>query len=223
MNRSVRGDYVHLLMLAAVLTAAAAVLFHHDYSHDQAEFEDYMLTRARSHVRDIMLMRQWNAGYGGVYVEKKPGVETNPYLPDTDIRDTQGKTYALRNPAAMTREMAQLSRRGNDYHLRMTGLKLLNPANAPDPWEKAALEGLSSSKASETFVREESGNRMLFRYLAPVFMEESCMPCHAHFGLKPGDLRGGISISMDVTDQQAAARRHAIKTATIYVATISLA
>jgi len=37
---------------------------------------------ATSYAQLIVLTRHWNAQYGGVYVEKKPGVESNPYLKD---------------------------------------------------------------------------------------------------------------------------------------------
>ena len=42
--------------------------------------------------------------------------------------------------------------------------------------------------------------RILFRYMAPLFVEESCLQCHADQGYKVGDVRGGISVWFDIDD-----------------------
>ena len=44
------------------------------------------LIQARVVFNTILMTRKWNANYGGVYVEKKEGVESNPYLNNPDVR-----------------------------------------------------------------------------------------------------------------------------------------
>jgi uncharacterized protein YneF (UPF0154 family) len=73
--------------------------------------ENNILIRARSHFDNIVLMRRWNALYGGVFVEKKEGVESNPYLSHPDIETVDGKKYTKKNPALMTREISEIINR----------------------------------------------------------------------------------------------------------------
>ncbi len=104
------------------------------------------------------------------------------------------------------------------YKLKQTSLKMRNPANAPDEWEKKALKILHSSEYSkgvgfgETL---ETENEKIYRYMKPIYVEKACLECHGEkdkikpairqflerkypsdqaFGYKEGDIRGGISI-----------------------------
>ena len=43
--------------------------------------------------------------------------------------------------------------------------------------------------------KEES----IYRYMAPLYVEEECLACHAEQGYKIGEVRGGISVSFDIT------------------------
>lgn len=65
------------------------------------------IIQARVLFNTIVLTRKWNANYGGVYVEKKKGVESNPYLVNPDIKTADGRVFTLRNPALMSRELSE--------------------------------------------------------------------------------------------------------------------
>ncbi len=104
------------------------------------------------------------------------------------------------------------------YKLKQTSLKLRNPANAPDEWEKKALEILQSSSGSKGVGFGEileTNEGEIYRYIKPIYAERACLDCHGEkdkvkpaikqflerkypsdqaFGYKEGDLRGGISI-----------------------------
>jgi diguanylate cyclase (GGDEF)-like protein len=54
--------------------------------------------------------------------------------------------------------------------------------------------------------REQRGGAPWYRYMAPLRVEESCLGCHAHQGYRVGDVRGGISVSFDMVDAEAAIR-----------------
>ncbi|HNR88973.1 MAG TPA: diguanylate cyclase [Spirochaetota bacterium] len=161
--------------------------------------ESGMLSNARAHFRNIVITRSWNARYGGVYVEKTKGVESNPYLKNPDIHGINGKTYTKKNPALMTREISQIAERDGLFRFHITSLMPLNPGNKADPFEEKALRSFErGTKETSTVVR--SADRYLFRYMAPLIVEQSCLPCHADQGYRIGDIRGGISVSFDITD-----------------------
>lgn len=170
---------------------------------------DELLAHARAHFSTIVRARIWNAGYGGVYVEKKTGIASNPYLPSPDIRTTDGKTYTLRNPAIMTREISDLAGKGGSVTFRITSLKPLNPANVPDDFEQKAL--LQFEQGIAEFYREEvTDGTATFRYMAPLITEKTCLACHAEQGYREGDVRGGISVSFNVDAVRAKLRKNHI-------------
>ena len=156
-------------------------------------------TRAVSQIQQIVKTRAWNAHYGGVYVEKKEGMKSNPYLEDPDIEMRDGKIFTLKNPALMTREISELFEQEGLLKFRMTSLNPINPANSPDEFEKNALK-LFAKGDKEVAIKEEVNGTTSFRYMIPLFVEESCLKCHAPQGYKTGDIRGGISVRFDITE-----------------------
>ena len=91
-----------------------------------------------------MLTRRWNADYGGVYVEKKPGVVSNPYLVNPDIEGKDGKVYTKRNPALMTREISEYAKKDGSMMFHITSLKPLNPDNKADAFETRSLQAFET-------------------------------------------------------------------------------
>ena len=112
----------------------------------------FISVRAREHVisevhkqaeiafEQVVITRHWNTEYGGVYVEKTKGVESNPYLEklgiDPDITCEDNRKYTLKNPALMTRELSDIAKKGDVLEFHITSLNLVNPSNAPDEFEK---------------------------------------------------------------------------------------
>ncbi|MEK6742578.1 MAG: diguanylate cyclase [Nitrospirota bacterium] len=152
---------------------------------------------ATSYAQLIVLTRHWNARYGGVYVEKKPGVESNPYLKelgiDPDIRTADGRVLTLRNPAIMIREISELAREENSVGFHMVSLRNLNPENQPDDFERAALERFARGER-EHWQFDRSGGKPVFRYVLPLVVEEACLACHRQQSYNKGDIRGGVSV-----------------------------
>jgi len=152
---------------------------------------------AESFAQLIVLTRHWNAGYGGVYVEKRPGIESNPFLKelgiDPDLRTSDGRTLTLRNPAIMTREISELARRDNIVEFHMISLRNLNPENRPDAFERHSLERFERGER-DIWQIERTGERPIFRYVLPLITEESCLPCHGRQGYRLGEVRGGVSV-----------------------------
>ena len=155
------------------------------------------LVQARSLFNSIVMTRKWNARYNGVYVKKTPGVVSNPFLKRPDIHDGEGNSYTLRNPAIMTHEISAIADQEGLFRFHMTSLKPLNPNNNPDPFEREALQNFELG--GREFVRTEPmEGRQFFRYIAPLYVEQSCLSCHAEQGYHLGEVRGGISVSFDV-------------------------
>lgn len=108
------------------------------------------------------------------------------------------------------------------FEVARTALKVRNPDNAPDDFERAALEefaaaisgGAEPGKLEKTAVVDQDGKK-LFRYMKAIpMMEKPCMACHGGdikpevsakitelypqdeaTGFKPGELRGAFSIT----------------------------
>ncbi len=155
--------------------------------------------RAASHFRNIVLARQWNADYGGVFVEKTEGMESNPYLENPDILSVDGQTYTKKNPALMTREISELAMSDSLYSFHITSLKPLNPGNNPDSFEVQALQQFEEG-VSVAQMKVHKGDQTYYRYMGPLVTEESCLQCHAVQGYQVGDIRGGISVLFDITE-----------------------
>ncbi len=181
------------LLLTAIVIAACVGLF----LRSQIILKEEMLATARSHFNNIVLMRRWNAGYGGVYVRKRPGVESNPYLKNPDIHTVDGVTLTLKNPALMTREVSELTSKESICSFHITSLKPINPANAPDEFERKALQDFERG-ADEVYSRSKEGGEIYFNYIAPLFVEQSCLECHGDQGYKVGDIRGGIRVKFNI-------------------------
>ena len=118
------------------------------------------------------------------------------------------------------------------WRVARTSLKVRNPSNAPDDWERSALEDFDERNAQgenpDTMeyyeVVEESGGPV-FRYMKAIPTGHMCLQCHgenidaavaakleslypadqAH-GFKAGDIRGAFTITQPMTPAGAAER-----------------
>lgn len=168
-----------------------------------------LISHTRAYFETIVATRSWNANYGGVYVEKKAGVQSNPYYPHPDVETKDGRTFTIRNPAMMTREVSEYIGKDKSFSFHITSKQLINPNNKPDAFESRALDELSRGK-KETYEIEVRGKRKYFRYMGALYINKECLKCHAHQGYKVGDVRGGISVNFDFEDVSNKLRSNAI-------------
>lgn len=147
----------------------------------------------------VVVVRRWNANHGGVYVPVTDQFQPNPYLkvPERDLLTADGRMLTLVNPAFMTRLVAELAQQEKGVRLHITSLKPLRPANAPDANEAKALRAFGQGGRPRYWFERARDGRQLFRYMAPLWVEEPCLKCHADQGYKLGDLRGGVSVTLD--------------------------
>ncbi|MCP4180179.1 MAG: diguanylate cyclase, partial [bacterium] len=183
-----------LIVLLFILSIFTGILV-----NNRKILESEILSRARSYFENIVLTRKWNAKYGGVFIEKTEGVESNPYLKNPDIETLDRKIYTKKNPALMTREISELADDENLYQFHITSLKPLNPNNIADEFETLALLSFDQGY-EETYLKEKIGDNVFFRYMGPLETEESCIQCHGEQGYKIGDIRGGISVIFNIDD-----------------------
>jgi signal transduction histidine kinase len=153
-------------------------------------------SQARILFKQIVLTRRWIADHGGIFVEKLPWVKKNPYLEKSEIIDIEGKRYIKENPAFVTRELSKYSKREGLYWFHITSLRLVNPSNAPDQFERKALKLFEEEGVKEVSTLETIDKSRYFRYIAPLYIEPSCRKCHRNYKL--GDVRGAISVTMPV-------------------------
>ncbi len=152
--------------------------------------------QAKSLFSQIVITRRWVADHGGVFVEKLPWVKPNPYLNNQLILDTAGKQYVKENPAMVTKQLSAYAQKEGLYFFHITSLKLLNPDNAPDEFERRALIDFEARRLNESSKIEKIGASHYFRYIAPLYVEGSCLQCHSKQGYRIGDIRGAISVSV---------------------------
>jgi len=199
------------LYLGSVLSVALASLFFWAYQQAKHNIMDQVDQQARTLLLQVIITRAWVADHGGLFVMQKPGVETNPLLPESDIVDQQGKTYLMRNPALVTREISAYAENAGLYRFRLTSLKLKNPANAPLEFEKEALaafdrDGYEKSRDGIAVQRQEGGIPTYCR-IVPLQVLSACLDCHRDQGYQMGEIRGGLSVIIPMDKALAAINR----------------
>ena len=176
---------------------------------------------ARNLFRFIVLTRQWDAEHGGVYVFASEQTPVNAYLehPERELELSDKRKLVLMNPAYMTRQIADLSvkdpQSGMRFHI--TSRRPIRPENKADVWEEAALVQFEQGRQEFSSVEQENGQRYL-RYMAPLFIQQECLTCHAQHGYKLGDVRGGISVSLKLSAVEKTIEEEILATAWNHVA-----
>jgi two-component system NtrC family sensor kinase len=192
-----------ILTIGAIIILVMTAIVWWLIFREQKTFLREVRQQARAHIEQILLIRQWISDNGGVYILKQQGVETNPYLKDIydlepDITDTMGRTYTLRNPALVTKELSEYAElAGIPIKFRLTSLKPIDPNNTPNEFEHKALLKFEQGQKDMSIFETERGKR-IYRYMIPLYVSKPCLKCHAQQGYKVGDIRGGISISIPI-------------------------
>lgn len=189
-----------IIGVAVTLTIAMSLSFYFiSKKHEKLIFKQLDI-QAKSLFNQIVLTRKWIADHGGVFVEKTQGKEPNPYLKEAEIIDVKGRKYIKESPAMVTKELSEYAKEKGLYWFHITSLKLINPENKPDEFEKTALKEFEANQKRESSKIEKIGHSYFYRYIAPLYIEESCLKCHSHQGYKIGDVRGAISVTVPMAD-----------------------
>ncbi len=198
------------------LLIIVSIIFDIRQSHTALYAQGLSQTRA-SFIKDYSY-RLWNTMHGGVYVPVTPTNPPNPYLkvPHRDIETKEGLKLTLINPAYMTRQTHELSKDKFGTKGHITSLNLINPSNVPSEWEKRAL--MNFEQGSEEFSEiVYTNHQTFFRYMAPLKTEQGCLKCHGQQGYKVGQIRGGISVELNLTPANLVMKQLLVYSVFIYI------
>lgn len=197
--------------MTGIVSCCTIGLFGWMYLQSKQAMFNLLDQQARSLLQQILVTRSWVADHEGLFLKKLPGVESNSFLPGPDIKDAiSGQSYVFRNPAMVTREISEYADRAGKYRFRLTSLDLVNPANAPTPFERQALEefqarGFEKSRDGIGATGVEQGE-MVYSRIIPLVIEPSCLLCHAQQGYRVGDVRGALNVILPMEQTLAALR-----------------
>ncbi|MDP2881879.1 MAG: DUF3365 domain-containing protein [Azonexus sp.] len=191
---------VRLALLGAVVwtfvLALSMVWNFHNVSNQAMEMA---YAEARANLNKDISFRRWGTLHGGVYVPvtaTQQPVEWLSHVPGREATAADGRKLTLLNPASMLRQMMDLYAADYGIRGRITGLRYLNPGNAPDVWEKHQLEAFVRGEKTEVWAVEEVAGKPYLRYLRAMMMEPGCDKCHAILGYKTGDMRGATGLNL---------------------------
>ncbi|MDK2986211.1 MAG: two-component system, NarL family, sensor histidine kinase BarA [Clostridia bacterium] len=124
--------------------------------------------------------------------------------------DSEGNfEFKYLNPAAVGRGVGDIFGMWTDYSIKQTRINYRNPHNAPDQFEIKALQKFAAEPdLQEIWAEDNIDGKKVFRYIIPLKVKESCLPCHGQpkgeidvagyhkEGYKVGDLAGVVSLIM---------------------------
>lgn len=195
-----KADFAKLAILLASLvwTAAIGGLLFWDEHDERQHAEEIAKKEALSHYSKDVAFRMWATRHGGVYVPIDERTPPNPglaHLPERDIETPSGKKLTLMNPAYILRQV--MGEFGEVYGVKgkITSINPINPDNAPDEWEAAALRRFELGE-KEVFEFADIKGQPYLRLMRPLPVVSGCLKCHAFQGYKVGDVRGGVGVAV---------------------------
>ncbi len=195
-----RGKTILQVTLAAVLTwtVVMAGLLTWNINVESKQTIDQATHQLRTFFQEFLLTRFWNAMHGGVYVKITEETQPNPYLdvPLRDVTTLEGIKLTKMNPSYMTRQIGQIAEQQGKFRFHITSLNPIRPDNKPNAWETKALKVFNTGAKEFFEIIETDSMEKVFSYMGPLYIEEDCLKCHGKYGVKVGDINGGISISM---------------------------
>jgi signal transduction histidine kinase/ActR/RegA family two-component response regulator len=191
---------LRLAVLAALLwTVVLGISLVWNFTNIDKQGMDMAYAEARANLNKDITFRRWGTLHGGVYVPITEAQSSIPWLSHVQGRDvttTDGHKLTLLNPASMLRQMMDLYAEDYGIRGRITGLRYLNPGNAPDAWEKTQLEAFERGDKREVWAVGNVDGKPYLRYLRAMMMEPGCDKCHGILGYKTGDMRGATGLNL---------------------------
>ena len=135
-----------------------------------------------------------------------------------------GPVNALGVCNTKARPITMAAAKKSGWNVGRTSLKLRNPSNGADAWERAVLTDFEARKAAgadpkklEKYEIVDVDGKKTFRYMKAIPTGKPCLHCHGGAlkepvqskisalypsdkatGFKPGDIRGAFSLSKDL-------------------------
>jgi methyl-accepting chemotaxis protein len=194
-----------ILLLIVLLLNATAYLF-----IMQNMYKQELEAQAKTVVDNVESFGTWVSQSGRVWVKG----DSKNFLSKEEVisaTDPEKRFHIFsKNPALATREYSEVvAESKSPAKFRMTSSNVMNPANAPDPFEVRALAAVADKQKVD--YSEFSDDT--YRYAKAVIHKESCIACHGDpakapadvlsvygnehgFGFKTGDVAGVISVTL---------------------------
>ena len=197
------NTYKHII-LYSIFVLSLFLIYHFLDKSTQRNIEQQkqiLIQEAQTHFNSQSNTRKWNDSYLGVYVLSQKELKPHPYLPNNTVVSKDNETLYRVNHSSMARQLSEISDQ-NDFKFHLTSLNPLNEMNKADAFEKIALKYIEKSGNNSYY--EFHGNT--FRYLGAILTQQKCLECHAHQGYSIGDVRGGLSVTLDSKNYNAAVK-----------------
>ncbi len=197
----------YVLRIAVFWTAAVVLSLVWNLANIRGNVLQLAHGQAQASFEKDVAYRLWVAMRGGVYVpaELTPPNPLLEHVKERDITTPGGKKLTLVNGAYMTREVHELANDMFGARAHITSLNPVRELNAPDEWERRALETFEKG-AKEAAALDDKDGKSYFRFMRPLVTDDNCMKCHRKHGYKVGDVRGGISVSIPMAPLWQASR-----------------
>lgn len=206
--------YATLVVWTFLITGITALFIYENYTYAESLAENEAVTSIK---KDIAY-RSWVASHGGVYVPITEKTKPNPLLSHVSQRDittTTNKKLTLINPSQSLSEVMQNYASSNDAKGHITSTIQLNKNNAPDTWERQALNEMRKNGGQALSIKSSINDIEYFRYIEPFITEEQCMKCHAIQGYKVGEVNGAVSVSIPLKTYKQRAYQHSLLNFTV--------
>lgn len=187
-----RGKTTIVLIVLLVVSVALNVVWSDSTQREQAEAEMLEKARILSYEMDAV----WEF------------MDMNQARIDTD----SDGSYNFKGLycAIAGKSIAKILERDTNYVIRYTNLEPRKKASMSDDYESEAIRLFNDGSAVEKYGIETYNGQEVFRYVTPIYLEESCLDCHGDpageldvtgypkEGMEVGDLIGVTSIIMPI-------------------------
>ncbi len=187
-----------MLIIITIWTILLISFLIHDFIEHKNYAYELALKEAQVSTKKDLAYRSWISSHGGIYVpitERTPPNLYLSFLTDRDIETTTGKKLTLMNPASIITQIMEEYSNSYGVKVHITSKRILNPINNPDPWELKALDIIEKTQLPY-YEKVQIDNNNFLRFLNPMFIQESCLKCHALQDYIIGELRGAVSVSI---------------------------
>jgi hypothetical protein len=187
-------------LLAGTWTAAVAGSLAWNLAQEADEVRSLTTQAARALLEKDLLYREWSILHGGVYVPKSGQAKASASAreEEREIVTPSGQTLTLLNPALVSRQVFDLQEQQTGIRGHLTSLKPLRAENGPDDWERQSLKEFENGRTEVSSIETVQGERC-FRMMRPLVTVPACLRCHEEAGRKPGEIRGGISVTVPMS------------------------
>ncbi|MBT3321415.1 MAG: DUF3365 domain-containing protein [Anaerolineae bacterium] len=179
------------LSIGLVISLTIFILSWSIYRNEKEQHLQQIHSQAEALLSEMTLTREWISSYNGIWTTT-PG---DYYLFSKD-------GYYQKSPAMVTKELSNLSNDKRDYSFHITSLILTNPENIPDNFEHDALIQFEDQFEPVAKI-DRSGDEPVYRLMFPLEVKASCLECHDSQGYEVGDIRGGLSVLVPISEMDA--------------------